>query len=51
MSSFKSSHENEKTIRRANIDFVNNSSDLDEIINYIRQPASGTKFFNPTSDI
>ena len=24
MSSFKSSHENEKTIRRANIDFVNN---------------------------
>ena len=25
--------------------------EYDEIINYIRQPASGTKFFNPTSDI
>ena len=38
-------------INTNNIDFVNNSSDLDEIINYIRQTASGTKFFNPTSDI
>ena len=38
-------------INTNNIDFVNNSSDLDEIINYIRQPASGTKFFNPTSVI
>ncbi len=38
-------------INTNNIDFVNNPSDLDEIINYIRQPASGTKFFNPTSDI
>ena len=28
-------------INTNNIDFVNNSSDLDEIINYIRQPASG----------
>ena len=31
-------------INTNNIDFVNNSSDLDEIINYIRQPASGTNF-------
>ena len=31
-------------INTNNIDFVNNPSDLDEIINYIRQPASGTKF-------
>ena len=38
-------------INTNNIDFVNNSSDLEEIINYIRQPASGTKFFNTTSDI
>ena len=38
-------------INTNNIDFVNNPSDLDEIINYIRQPAAGTKFFNPTSGI
>ena len=36
-------------INTSNIDFVNNSKDLDEIINYIRQPISGTKFFNPLS--
>ncbi len=37
-------------INTSNIDFVNNSNDLDEIINYIRQPISGTKFFNPLSN-
>jgi deoxyadenosine/deoxycytidine kinase len=31
------------------IDFVNNSSDLDQVIDYIRQPVTGTKFFNPTA--
>ena len=31
------------------IDFVNNSADLDQVIDYIRQPVSGTKFFNPTA--
>ena len=31
------------------IDFVNNSTDLDQVIDYIRQPVSGTKFFNPTT--
>ena len=31
------------------IDFVNNSADLDQVIDYIRQPVSGTKFFNPTT--
>ena len=31
------------------IDFVNNSSDLDQVIDYIRQPVVGTKFFNPTA--
>lgn len=36
-------------INTSNIDFVNNSKDLDEVINYIRQPISGTKFFNPLS--
>ena len=37
-------------INTSNIDFVKNSGDLDEIINYIRQPISGTKFFNPLSN-
>ena len=36
-------------INTNNIDFVNNQQDLDEVINYIRQPVSGTKFFNPVS--
>ena len=31
------------------IDFVNNSADLDQVIDYIRQPVTGTKFFNPTA--
>lgn len=29
------------------IDFVNNSKDLDELINIIRQPISGTVYYNP----
>lgn len=37
-------------INTSNIDFVKNTGDLDEIINYIRQPISGTKFFNPLSN-
>jgi len=37
-------------INTNNIDFVKNESDLQEVINYIRQPVSGTKFFNPVSD-
>ncbi|MFQ6676697.1 MAG: deoxynucleoside kinase [Fidelibacterota bacterium] len=36
-------------INTNNIDFVHNSTDLDEVINYIRQPVTGTKFFNPVS--
>ena len=37
---------------RANlVDFVNNNQDLEEMINYIRQPVAGTKFFNPTTGI
>lgn len=32
-----------------NIDFVHNMTDLDEVINYIRQPVTGTKFFNPVA--
>jgi len=38
-------------INTNNIDFVNNKNDLDEVINYIRKPAKGTKFFNPTSGL
>lgn len=34
-------------INTNDIDFVNNKEDLEEVIRYIRQPASGTKFFNP----
>ena len=36
-------------INTNNIDFVHNESDLKEVIKYIRQPISGTKFFNPVS--
>ena len=34
-------------INTNNIDFVENENDLKEVIDYIRQPVSGTKFFNP----
>ncbi|GIR57168.1 MAG: hypothetical protein CM15mP64_5800 [Candidatus Neomarinimicrobiota bacterium] len=33
-----------------NIDFVHNENDLKEVIQFIRKPISGTKFFNPVSD-
>ena len=36
-------------INTNHIDFVNNSADLDQVIDYIRQPVTGTKFFNPTA--
>ena len=38
-------------INTSNIDFVNNHKDLEEVINYIRQPVAGTKFFNPSAGI
>ena len=38
-------------INTNNIDFVKNKNDLKEVINFIRQPVSGTKFFNPVSEI
>ena len=37
-------------INTNNIDFVENENDLKEVIKYIRQPVSGTKFFNPVSE-
>ena len=37
-------------INTNNIDFVENEKDLKEVIDYIRQPVSGTKFFNPLSE-
>tara|TARA_Y100000741_G_scaffold123492_1_gene92929 strand:- start:6 stop:647 length:642 start_codon:yes stop_codon:yes gene_type:complete len=38
-------------INTNNIDFVENQEDLKEVIKYIRQPITGTKFFNPVSEI
>ena len=38
-------------INTNDIDFVHNDNDLEEVIRYIRQPVSGTKFFNPASDL
>lgn len=37
-------------INTNNIDFVENENDLREVIDYIRQPVSGTKFFNPVTE-
>ena len=37
-------------INTNNIDFVQNENDLNEGIDYIRQPVSGTKFFNPVTE-
>ena len=37
-------------INTNNIDFVENENDLEEVIDYIRQPVSGTKFFNPVTE-
>ena len=37
-------------INTNNIDFVHNEDDLKEVIKYIRQPVSGTKFFNPVTE-
>ena len=38
-------------INTNNIDFVHNPGDLDQVIQYIKQPVSGTKFFNPSSSV
>lgn len=38
-------------INTNNIDFVHSEQDLEEVINYIRQPVVGTKFFNPARGV
>ena len=38
-------------INTNNIDFVHNPDYLDQVIQYIKQPVSGTKFFNPSSSV
>lgn len=38
-------------INTNDIDFVHNQEDLEEVIRYIRQPVSGTKFFNPAANL
>ena len=43
-------YEEERIINTNNIDFVHNENDLKEVIQFIRKPISGTKFFNPVSD-
>lgn len=37
-------------INSNDIDFVNNKSHLDQILNFIKTPHSGTQYFNPTAD-
>ena len=36
-------------INTDNIDFVSREKDLEEIINFIRKPITGTKYFNPST--
>jgi len=38
-------------INTNNIDFVNNKNDLEEIIQFIRTPGEGTRYFNPLKSI
>lgn len=38
-------------INTNDIDFVNNTQDLDEIIKFIRTPVQGTKYFNPIKSL
>ena len=38
-------------INTNDIDFVNNNSDLEEILNFIRTPGLGTRYFNPIKSI
>ncbi len=38
-------------INTNDIDFVNNQGDLDEIVEFIRRPVAGTRFFNPARSL
>ena len=38
-------------INTNDIDFVNNKDDLEELINFIRTPGEGTRYFNPIKSI
>ena len=48
---FESNISNEYINELNEIDFVHNPGDLDQVIQYIKQPVSGTKFFNPSSSV
>ena len=48
---FRYNHTPLVIINTNNIDFVHNPDDLDQVIQYIKQPVSGTKFFNPSSSV
>ena len=38
-------------INSNDIDFVNNKSDLKEILSIVRKPITGTKYYNPSKSI
>ena len=38
-------------INTNDIDFVNNKNDLNEILDIIRKPVHGTKYFNPSKSV
>ena len=38
-------------INTNDIDFVNNQSDLNEIMDIMRKPIHGTKYFNPSKSL
>ena len=38
-------------INTNSIDFVNNKNDLEEVLDFIRTPAEGTRYFNPSERI
>jgi deoxyadenosine/deoxycytidine kinase len=44
---FRYKHSSLLIINATDIDFVNNQDDLEELIETVRQPIEGTKFYNP----
>ena len=38
-------------INTNDIDFVNNEEDLDEVLNFIRTPVQGVKYYNPVKSL
>ena len=38
-------------INTNDIDFVNNKDDLEEVLNFIRKPIQGVKYYNPIKSL